>query len=308
MKNKVLSMLVLLMMAATGAWAQSTYKVTMKEGTEDATNWTITPTEATTTGVAKSTQVTATYSGTKRVKSVKAKKANPLATPLTIEALQDGSSITVSNPKGMLYSTDGGITKTAVFGEITLEKAGDKVHFYGTATAYGGDPRTTIGGSGSLKVYGNIMSLINETDFATEYTTLSAQYTFPELFRNNTSITDASGLLLPATTLTNYCYYSMFYGCTSLVAGPNLPATTLQPSCYASMFRGCTSLKASPTLPATTLQPYCYSYMFYGCESLTSLTCLATDIDASSCIYGWLDGVGESGTLYVDESMKDRND
>ena len=77
MKNKVLSMLVLLMMAATGAWAQSTYKVTMKEGTEDATNWTITPTEATTTGVAAGTAVSVKYSGSKRVKSVKAVKKAP---------------------------------------------------------------------------------------------------------------------------------------------------------------------------------------------------------------------------------------
>ncbi len=50
------------------------YTVSMKEGTEDATSWTIAPAEATTTGVAQGTEVTATYSGTKKVKSVKAKK------------------------------------------------------------------------------------------------------------------------------------------------------------------------------------------------------------------------------------------
>ena len=54
--------------------AASTYTVTLKEGTEDATNWTITPAEATTTGVAAGTTVTATYNGTKKVKSVKAVK------------------------------------------------------------------------------------------------------------------------------------------------------------------------------------------------------------------------------------------
>ena len=47
----------------------TSYTVSMKEGTEDATNWTITPNPAT-----AGTQVTATYSGTKRVKSVKAVK------------------------------------------------------------------------------------------------------------------------------------------------------------------------------------------------------------------------------------------
>ena len=73
-KKRFLSMLVLLAAVVTGAVAQTTYKVSVKEGTEDATNWTITPAEATTTGVAAGTEVKATYNGTKKVKSVKAKK------------------------------------------------------------------------------------------------------------------------------------------------------------------------------------------------------------------------------------------
>ena len=73
-KKRFLSMLVLLAAVATGAMAQTTYKVSVKEGTEDATSWTIAPPEATTTGVAQGTQVTATYGGVKKVKSVKAVK------------------------------------------------------------------------------------------------------------------------------------------------------------------------------------------------------------------------------------------
>lgn len=73
-KKRFISMLVLLAAVATGAVAQTTYKVSVKEGTEDATSWTIAPAEATTTGVAAGTTVTATYSGTKKVKSVKAVK------------------------------------------------------------------------------------------------------------------------------------------------------------------------------------------------------------------------------------------
>ena len=73
-KKRFISMLVLLAAVVTGAMAQTTYKVSVKEGTEDATSWTIAPAEATTTGVAAGTTVTATYSGTKKVKSVKAVK------------------------------------------------------------------------------------------------------------------------------------------------------------------------------------------------------------------------------------------
>ena len=63
--------------------AASTYTVTLKEGTEDATSWTIAPAEATTTGVAAGTEVKATYSGMKKVKSVKAKKAAPANVAVT---------------------------------------------------------------------------------------------------------------------------------------------------------------------------------------------------------------------------------
>ena len=57
-----------------GAVTDPTYKVTVKEGTEDAANWTIDPAVATNTGVKAGTTITAAYAGAKRVKSVKAKK------------------------------------------------------------------------------------------------------------------------------------------------------------------------------------------------------------------------------------------
>ena len=84
-KTRFISMLVLLAAVATGAVAQTTYKVSVKEGTEDATSWTIAPAEATTTGVEAGTEVKATYGGTKKVKSVKAKKkaaACPFVNPV----------------------------------------------------------------------------------------------------------------------------------------------------------------------------------------------------------------------------------
>ena len=43
MKKKIFTLLVLLAAVATGAVAQTTYKVSMKEGTVDAEKWTITP-------------------------------------------------------------------------------------------------------------------------------------------------------------------------------------------------------------------------------------------------------------------------
>lgn len=86
-KKRFISMLVLLAAVATGAVAQTTYKVSVKEGTEDATSWTIAPAEATTTGVAQGTQVTASYGGVKKVKSVKAVKKAPAGNIVDLSTL-----------------------------------------------------------------------------------------------------------------------------------------------------------------------------------------------------------------------------
>ena len=69
-------------------------------------------------------------------------------------------------------------------------------------------------------------------------------------------------------TMAEYCYQSMFQGCTTLTTAPSLPATTLAASCYNSMFQGCTTLATAPSLPATTLAASCYQNMFNGCTKI----------------------------------------
>lgn len=89
----------------------------------------------------------------------------------------------------------------------------------------------------------------------------------------------------PPTTLTDNCYRSLFYDCTSLNQAPTLPATTLASSCYLSMFSGCTSLTQAPDLPAPTLADFCYKNMFYGCTSLTQAPELPATTLARSCYF-----------------------
>ena len=212
---------------------------------------------------------------------------DPLAVPLTIEAITPGT-ISVSSPKdGMQYSKNGG-AKTAVTTSIDVA-AGDKVQFYGNGTSITRYYGTKITGSGddfTCKVYGNIMSLVDEENFATA-TTLSADNTFKALFNGNTTLTDASGLLLPATqlALATSCYYSMFEGCTALTTAPALPATQLASNCYYSMFMGCSALTAAPALPATQLANSCYRQMFYNCTTLTASPVLPATQLASNCYY-----------------------
>jgi len=84
-----------------------------------------------------------------------------------------------------------------------------------------------------------------------------------------------------------------------------LPVMTLASGCYSEMFSNCTSLITAPVLPATTLARVCYNRMFYGCTNLNSITCLATDISASSCTYNWVQNVASSGTFTKAASMND---
>ena len=232
------------------------------------------------------------------------KSASPWDGSLTVEALTDGTvklNIYNSLQTGMKYSVNGG-EKTLITKETNIPvSAGDRVQLYGdgtnTQTYY-----LKIQGSGEgfkCKAYGNIMSLLDETNFATKTDLPNETLVFSNLFDSNTALTDASELLLPATTLSEGCYYQMFYGCTALTAAPALPATTLAKQCYYQMFRGCTALTEAPVLPATTLVESCYYYMFNGCSSLNYVRCLATSgINSNNSTYEWLNGVAATGRLY----------
>lgn len=104
------------------------------------------------------------------------------------------------------------------------------------------------------------------------------------LFRASPGITDVSQLVLPSTTLSNYCYSSMFNYCENLVKAPKvLPATTLATNCYYQMFYNCNSLTEAPKLPAMSLANYCYYQMFYGCTSLTTAPELPATTLGSEC-------------------------
>ena len=79
-RNKLFLLLALLLTAATGAWAQTTYSVKMKGGTVDAKNWSIASGEKSAkgdaadglTGLSEGDQVTIQYTGRLKVKGVKA--------------------------------------------------------------------------------------------------------------------------------------------------------------------------------------------------------------------------------------------
>ena len=90
-------MLALLLMTAVGATAQTTYFVTVKDGTEDAARWSADPTPA-----GEGQSVTVKYDGTKKVKRVTAvqKTLRPLLALATTADLGK-----IAGADGKIYDT-----------------------------------------------------------------------------------------------------------------------------------------------------------------------------------------------------------
>ena len=252
--------------------------------------------------------------------------------PLYFEALNDGFTV-LFNDGDLEYSLDGGSSwETLVAGEESPSiNAGERIYLQGQLdlpvnySPYNAGVGTFIL-SQECNVGGNVMSLISYADTLGE-----SEGALATLFQD-TPIVDASELILPAIELPSHCYYSMFYGCTSLTTAPRiLPATTLTNYCYEMMFRDCPNLTTTPELPATTLARYCYNFMFAGCTSLVTapelpattvvdycytgmfrdctnlnyIKMLATDMTINGCLYQWVDGVSSTGTFVKNPALSE---
>ena len=203
--------------------------------------------------------------------------------PLTFEITSAGNIIWKGSGKTIQYRINNGewTNLTATSSGVSFSvNSGDIVQFRGNNNNYSTGTSSShnrfIGSTAGFKVKGNIMSLCSPTQYP-EFVSLKSTYTFYGLFYNCTGLTDASKLILPATTLKN--------------------------SCYASMFLGCSNLTTAPELPATTLADFCYASIFNGCTNLNYIKCLATNISATNCVYNWVNGVAASGTFIKNASM-----
>lgn len=246
-------------------------------------------------------------------------KASSSSLTLTIEVSEDKTNWT------NIGTTDSGVViNIPANGKVYIRSNNTGWSYSQSAYNYFSNPR------GLCKIGGNIMSLLYGEYFTGQETTFSynRDYMFYRMFSYNRSITDASDLLLPATSLTAWCYSNMFLECSGITQAPALPATTLQPDCYREMFKYCTSLTTAPALPATTLAEYCYysmfesttittapdllattlvdgcyGRMFNGSRNLNYIKCLATDISANYCTSLWVNSVSATGTFVKDASM-----
>ena len=220
--------------------------------------------------------------------------------PLCLRMVELGQ-ITIKNPLRLTieYSNDNLVWDSFDEPErIFVLRKGNCLYLRGNNGAYSdGSYYTNIVANKTCYVYGNIMSLITpDPDDFSQLKTLTESNVFYQLFHNyNSYIINHPTLdfLLPATTLSPYCYRNMFYysainrialPATELAEGcyqgmfkylqrtpeiESLPAMTLATKCYYEMFSNC-SLTNPPALPATTLAQACYERMFIACKSLTS--------------------------------------
>ncbi len=218
--------------------------------------------------------------------------------PLTFEILTDGNlrfrsaslarTIEYRVNDGQWKSLEGTVSSSP---NITGLTAGDTVQFRGNNSTYGKSNGyakfDTASTQCSFNVKGNIMSLVNSTDFS-GLTALTGTYNFNKFF-SDTLVENAKDLILPMG-VTSYCFNDMFSNCTNLKTPPSLPATALTGYCYYRMFYGCSSLRYIPTLPAEELKSNCYCQMFCGCSSITSAPAIpAKSIPYRAC-YEMFDG------------------
>ena len=162
---------------------------------------------------------------------------------------------------------------------VTTLNNGKKMLVKANNTVYAGSDGRYLKRCGGFDIHdvdvqGNIMSMLHG-DLFNENTEFKGnkEYVFYRFFYN-CGIVNAKNLVLPAMTLVDNCYRSMFQNCYELVSAPKLPATELVGDCYSYMFQNCYELVSVYDLPATiiTYNGWDGSYykMFENCTSLVN--------------------------------------
>lgn len=215
----------------------------------------------------------------------------PCASYLTTKARTSGTikfSGKTSNHK-LQYSLDNGDNWSSLSSAWTVNVSpGTAVMWKGVNTpvyeSYGRGIGWFSGSTSEFDIEGNIMSVLYGDNYQ-EQTSIPENGVATLFFASK--VVDASGLLLPATTLGDYCYQSMFERCTYLTAAPkSLPATTVGKSSYSYMFYQCSGLTSVQTdmIKAETLGASACSRMFGECFSLTNAPDMnATTLSSGSC-------------------------
>ena len=202
---------------------------------------------------------------------------------LTIVSTSNNNSIgwkcadqTQAGVKSISISTDNGTTWTQYTSTyagtlLTTLNNGDKMlikstDFAGTSIQVPNSFTST----GSFNVEGTFMSIVYGDNFL-NWSFIGNDTNFVGLFGDCIYLVSAENLILSATTIRDFCYESLFNGCTSLIAAPELPATDVGSLSYAWMFCDCVALINPPVMPSTlTIHESTCEAMFKNCTSMTT--------------------------------------
>ena len=208
--------------------------------------------------------------------------------PLTLEAKADGNiNISFTNyyaglpelEEPIIYSINGGEEKSVTANTSFAVKTGDKVQFKSKNKTlarrfkngdYYYNQYVRILPQVQCAVYGNAMSMVSPDGNWHLNREIKEKYALGYLFYGATNLVndETRNLTLPATTLTDSCYYYTF-GNTSLERAPELPAKEIKKASYMNMFYNCENLAKAPVMSPTSIDDYGCYYMFNSCDVLS---------------------------------------
>ena len=208
--------------------------------------------------------------------------------PLTLEAKADGNiNISFTNyiagapelEEPIIYSINGGEEKSVTAYTSFAVKTGDKVQFKSKNKTlarrfkngdYYSNQYVRILPQVQCAVYGNAMSMVSPDGNWHLNREIKEKYALGYLFYDATNLVndETRNLTLPATTLTDSCYYYTF-GNTSLERAPELPAKEIKKASYMNMFYNCENLAKAPVMSPTSIDDYGCYYMFNSCDVLS---------------------------------------
>ena len=197
------------------------------------------------------------------------------------------------NPNEISYRKNGSRTWTTVTSTTEVQMSeNDYLDVKGNVNNEAGvtsgtivtsDIKTYILADGKISLSGYLMALIKNNAITDETNFFgNSTATLRELFSGNGGLVSAKDLVV-ARDITAYCYFGMFYGCSSLVNPPSLPASAMSEGCYKYMFGGCTSMTSAPVLASTSLAKECYMCMFIDCRSLVTAPQLPATTMSEGC-------------------------
>ena len=226
--------------------------------------------------------------------------------PLTLEAKADGNiDISFTNyfagapelEEPIIYSINGGEEQSVTAYTSFAVKTGDKVQFKSKNKTLArrfknGDYYYTqyvrILPQVQCAVYGNAMSMVSPDGNWHLNREVKEKLALAYLFASASNLVndDTRNLTLPATTLTDSCYFYTFRNCYGLTRIPELPAKEIKNSSYRYMFYNCSSLTEVPDINVKTIgERGCY-YMFYNCYALTTAPAITAEtVGDYGCYY-----------------------